>query len=547
MEESQALEILRAANFRATEPFHSKMKPWLMECLVCQNIFRRRLRDVINGFGCKYCNNRMTTPNAAAAKMESFGFTPLEPYRTASSKWLVRCHTCGNEIRTSLHGITSGASTGCAICALEKKQQFSIKEPIIFQQIIDLEYTIVGGQRYTGSKKPIQVVCNICSTEASFYPMYLKMKTMKRGCKTCANNALKIDHATYVKRFHDAKLLALETFSSPRESINYRCLVCGFEGQCSAAGLINGRGCFQCGKKRGADKRRFSQSQVSQLFAEVGLDVLESYQTSNQRILSKCRKCEREIRKSYNEVRSHRNGCPYCSEDKVDPVVAIDLIRRRGFEPLEPFPGGRKPWKCECRNCGRVSSPTPTGKLQSPTGCGYCAGNKVDPDEAERFMVGNQIQPLEPYKTSPGLWRCRCMKCSREIMTRYTIVKNGSGCRYCAVQGMNFGAPAFVYLIVHKELDALKIGIGSQELRIRQHTNLGWAVVKVWNFSTGEIASDVEEAVLLHLRSEMGLNHYLTKELMPQKGHTETFGLDDVSVSFVLELVEKLAPKVLSV
>ena len=138
-------------------------------------------------------------------------------------------------------------------------------------------------------------------------------------------------------------------------------------------------------------------------------------------------------------------------------------------------------------------------------------------------------------------WLCRCNKCNREITTTYNTIKNGSGCKFCAIQGLDLKSPAYIYLIVHDELNSLKIGIGSQELRIRQHTSLGWKLVKRWNFKTGYKASGIEEKVLTYLREDLNLPYYLSKEQMPQKGHTETFGLDDIDLITVQNLIQKLS------
>lgn len=544
MSELQATRILTKANFRAKEPFRTKMQPWLMECQICRNTFKRRLRDVVDGFGCKYCNHRAWTADSAIEKMKLSGFTPLEPYKNSATKWLVRCHGCEQEIRTSLHGIVSGSSKGCAICALENRRQYSKKEIEIFKKIRDLEYTILPGQSYKGSKRPIKVECKICGTASNFLPSYLRARsTIVRGCKTCSNNKLKLDDAVLHRRFRDANLRPLEKITSGKKSVSYQCILCGYQGKCSATSLKNARGCFKCGKKRGADKRKLGLAEVKKMFSDHDLELIGKYENSVKPIAARCLKCDRVIKKSFNQIKRHKNGCPFCSLDKVDPLEAVDQIRRRGFEPLEPFPGGKTPWKCKCRTCGRVSKPTSVSKNQLGTRCGFCSKNRVDPAEAVDFMLANGIEPLEPYQFSNKPWRCRCMKCSREIKTRYNSVKNGIGCRFCAVGGMDFNAPAFVYLIVHERFNALKVGIGSQQIRLRQHTILDWEVVKVWRFATGHKASAVEEKVLTHLRKELGLSHYLSKDEMPQKGHTETFCLDDIDIPYVQKLITKCSRK----
>jgi hypothetical protein len=65
-------------------------------------------------------------------------------------------------------------------------------------------------------------------------------------------------------------------------------------------------------------------------------------------------------------------------------------------------------------------------------------------------------------------------------------------------------------------------------------------------YKTGFKASEVEDRVLNYLRSDLQLNSYLSKERMPQKGHTETFGLDNISVEEVHALIENIRKKQLN-
>ena len=550
MSEQTALEILDKAGFKAAEPFHAKMTPWLMECLTCHNVFKRRLRDVINGFGCKYCNQRSWTPAMAEKKMREAGLVPEEPYTNAETKWKVICSKCGKKSAVALRNISSGSVKGCAHCALDKKQDFENKEKVIFAKIESLDYTIVKGEKYLGKRKPISVICNLCGSKNRFNVSYLTAKDIKRGCKTCANNRLSLNVQICEMRFKSANLRPLEKIVKASQRIKYECLACGYIGSCTANSLRSGRGCFKCGKARGGEKARVPLKDVIAEFAKYDLKVIGSYKSIASPLECLCLKCNRNVRKSYATLQKGKNGCPYCSEDKVDPVDAIASIRRRGFEPLVPFPGPKKPWPCICTTCNRESRPTHVGKSQTGSGCAFCSKNRVDPEEAVAYMISQGIEPLENYPGSAKKWRCRCSKCSREITTMYNTVKNASGCKFCAIQGMDFNSPAFIYLITHPEFGALKIGIGSQELRIRQHTSLGWVLVKRWNYKTGYKASEIEEKVLEHLRSDLGLNHYLTKEQMPQKGHTETFGLDDVDVLTVQKMVDaysrqSIKPKVI--
>jgi hypothetical protein len=89
-------------------------------------------------------------------------------------------------------------------------------------------------------------------------------------------------------------------------------------------------------------------------------------------------------------------------------------------------------------------------------------------------------------------------------------------------------------------LNCVKVGIGASSVRITLHRRRGWELVKKWEFTKGENAIRVEAEALKHIRKTLGLTHYLSKEEMPQGGHTETFSLDQVSALNIRSYIEKI-------
>jgi hypothetical protein len=157
-------------------------------------------------------------------------------------------------------------------------------------------------------------------------------------------------------------------------------------------------------------------------------------------------------------------------------------------------------------------------------------------------MLEAGLQPLEPYQGTDFKWKCRCLNCKKVVFPRHHSVVGGQGgCKYCATKGMDFNAPGYVYLIVHHEYDALKVGIGGSEKRLKDHNKFGWKLVNRWNYTTGHKASLVEEKILKHLRQDLKLAYYLSKEDMPQAGHTETFSLDQVTVTYVRDVINRFS------
>lgn len=57
---------------------------------------------------------------------------------------------------------------------------------------------------------------------------------------------------------------------------------------------------------------------------------------------------------------------------------------------------------------------------------------KIDPLAAEARMISAGLQPLEPYKSAISDWKCKCVTCKNEVISRYNRVQQGSGCPICA-------------------------------------------------------------------------------------------------------------------
>lgn len=99
-------------------------------------------------------------------------------------------------------------------------------------------------------------------------------------------------------------------------------------------------------------------------------------------------------------------------------------------------------------------------------------------------------------------------------------------------------SPCILYVIYHKEYNAIKIGIGDiTGKRFRQHKTKGWELVCYWYFQNRAGARRVESLVVQTLRERYG--YYLDKEDMPQRGYTETFDASKITKRKIMRLVNK--------
>jgi len=122
------------------------------------------------------------------------------------------------------------------------------------------------------------------------------------------------------------------------------------------------------------------------------------------------------------------------------PECCAGIMRDAGLEPLEPYPGAHRPWKCRCLACGSAVSPQYANVQQGHRGCSHCARRvqavtqRIPEAAAAAIMLAADLEPLEPYPGSQGQWKCRCTKCGTAVTPRYSNIKNGwGGCPYCRI------------------------------------------------------------------------------------------------------------------
>src|SRR5438067_3737869 len=103
---------------------------------------------------------------------------------------------------------------------------------------------------------------------------------------------------------------------------------------------------------------------------------------------------------------------------RADPEVAARMMRKAGFDPVQPYPGSGAPWRCRCARCGRVMLVKLANVKRGFTDCGGCRD-----DERVAVMANVGLEPLEPYPGTDRPWRCRHVACGREVTPYFSSVR----------------------------------------------------------------------------------------------------------------------------
>jgi hypothetical protein len=118
---------------------------------------------------------------------------------------------------------------------------------------------------------------------------------------------------------------------------------------------------------------------------------------------------------------------------RIDPDDAAKVMLEAGLEPLTEYPKAGKPWRCRCMKCGKEVAPTYGSVKNMGVRCAYCSGTRVDPEDAAAVMREAGLEPLEPYQNATGKWRCKCLVCGEESTPTYHAVKSSHAkCKFCA-------------------------------------------------------------------------------------------------------------------
>lgn len=531
LEPAKAEQEMRKAGLDPQVPYPGVSKPWQCVCTVCGKIVTPILTNVRAGGGCKFCAGRVLEPAKAEEEMRAGGFIPLDPYPGAGKPWRCRCVKCGKEPSPTLSTVRAGKR--CKFC-MGRVIDPSEAERVMRAAGLEPE------EPYPGLvTKPWPCVCVNCGNRVT--PMYSNIRS-GGGCRFCAGQVVIPAEAERVMR--EAGLIPQEPYPGSARPWRSICATSGHVVTPMYATVKNGRGCRVCGRERMRKKKTLSENDARLVMISRGLIPQVPYPGSGRPWKCLCESCGNTVTPMLGTVRKG-HGCKFCAGMIVVADEAIQVMRSAGLEPKDPYPGAGKPWLCVCTKCQRRVNPRLSDVRVGRAGCKYCAGRTVDPVDADTKMRETGFIPQGPYPGSEKPWHCICVTCGREVTPVWSKVRKGTGCRYCAVSGFDYAAPAHVYILMHP-LGAVKIGIAGSSARNRRysdHARQGWVLFKREEFQSGADAWKVEQAVLRQLRGE-GYMPFMSAGEMPQGGETETFDADLISAYSIWKMVLCQAGKV---
>lgn len=513
VDSKDAKKLFKANGLKPLSDYPGNKKPWPSIHIPCGREVSPSYLAIKRGQGgCKYCSRKAVDPRDAEKIFLQNNLKPLEPYSGNSKKpWRSIHIPCGKEVSPTYNIIQRQESIGCHYCS----DQF-IDPDLAYQFFIEKDLQPLVP--FPGSAKPWKSIHNVCGEIIK--PRYGHIKAGRIGCPVCSGN-VRITQERAFDFFRSKGLEPQEPFQGPHHP--WKCIhtECGKVVTPRWASVQQGQnGCKYCAGSA------VDAEDALKLFEKMGLKVLETFPGATKPWRSIHTKCGREVSPRYSALKAGTGPCRYCVGLLVDKAEALQIFRSRGLEPLTEFPGASTGWRSIHKVCGNEVSPYYRYVKMGGVGCNFCSGlEPISPKEVEKLFKSRGFRPLERYQNSKTPIRAIHQVCGREVRPLYLTIKNGGGCKFCVVGGINLMKPGFFYLMTNKELGSHKIGIGgysSTVNRINQHTKYGWELYKTLDFNTAEEAYEVEQKTLNWIRLELGLPKFLLPEQMPQGGHTET-------------------------
>jgi hypothetical protein len=259
--------------------------------------------------------------------------------------------------------------------------------------------------------------------------------------------------------------------------------------------------------------------------------------------------CGNEVTPTYAGISQGEGGCYTCRTAKIadtlrmDEIDAVAIMRGAGVEPLDPYVNSHTPWRCKCSVCGNEVSPRLTSIQRGQTGCKFCAGKAIDVPRVTEALRQRGFEVLEPITQRKKRVLVHCGTCDQDLTILYDQILSGwSGCPGCTRRVFNRTKPSVLYVLVHDDLLAYKVGIMNADTRrLRQHAQGGWAVLARYGFPDGASARAAEREALRWVREDLRLPPHVGHFDMMYGGFTETFSVDGVDSSTLLRRVGHIA------
>lgn len=511
---------LLAKDFMPTVPFPGVMKPWPGYCLRCGQPGKPRYVGNASQGGCSYCAGNAVDAAIAVGRLLAWHFAPTVPFPGAHKAWPGVCHRCGEGGAPRYSAVQQGHDP-CKYCSRKV-----LRPDIAVGKMLARDF--LPSTPYVNSNAPWPGVCLKCGYPGR--PRYAAVASHLQGaCEYCSKR--KVDRSIVL-----GKMLAQDFVPSipfPGVMVKWPgvCLRCGRHTSPKYNSVQQGNGaCEWCAGRVEpdvADARMRARD-----FAPS-----TPFQRADASWPGVCLKCEQPGASTFTQLKLGVRPCSYCAGKKDDSAVRLGKMLARDFSPSVPYPGAMTKWPGVCLRCGYPSSPTYQSVKMGNGACGWCGGVRVDAALALGKMLAVDFEPGEPFPGSRVPWKGRCLKCGASGAPRFNAVDFGQGaCRECSSAGFHPGRAGYFYAVTNGVM--VKGGISNTEAKVNRletHQRQGLdEVLFVVRFENGVDAQALEELWIDHL-AQLPMNLRVRRDQLTD-GYTEAALINGSTEAFLREL-----------
>jgi hypothetical protein len=217
-----------------------------------------------------------------------------------------------------------------------------------------------------------------------------------------------------------------------------------------------------------------------------------------------------------NKRSSRGDRCPICSSHRVlsgfnDLATTHPQIAKEadGWDPTTIFANNNRKYKWKCP-VGHLYQSSPNARAGRGTNCPVCINQKVlsgfNDLATTHPGLAEEAHEWDPKTVVGGTHKKFIWKCSNGHLFKQAVVNRTSresGCPTCAISGYDPYADGYLYFLMHGDWEMLQIGITNfPDDRLMRHRRSGWEVVELRGPLDGQLARELETAILRMLKSK---------------------------------------------
>ena len=357
----------------------------------------------------------------------------------------------------------------------------------------------------------------------------------------------KIDHAVAEKAMLKAGFATIGEYPGAKTPWKSKCINCKRISTPTLHSVkVYKTKCAFCSKVR------VDPEEAKNIMLNSNLLPLEDYPGSSIRWKCRCLNCKTTVFPRYSFVKQGKGGCINCGRSNAYKTIKNSYltklknkIRKLDLVIIGEYSGTASALTFQCNKCLRQFERKPDTINKSKYGCPFCSGYLIDDETARQKFISKGYEPIGNRPSAGfGKWKSIHIQCGRTVYPTLSNISQGYGaCRYCAKFGIDMLKEAFIYFMLHKELNSYKVGIGGatqRSDRIQQHRKQKWELISKWDVKTGEIALEIEANFFYWIRKDLGIPVHLEKTFMKQGGWTETINADSVTDLEITQKIDRL-------